>query len=263
MDITEIATEADKPTTIYEVPLNSRIRHFLRYEYLINEIEARLASQDNHVVVDILRLLHNLIEINTNNDMRGEVMRHLNWQYQKLRELENQPQVDQAYLKEKSEAKKRTLAEIENISIPITMYHNHHLLSTTKSRFSVTGGLANFNLPIFTTWTTLPRDRLQADLNEWYEPFKELYRGVQDALSMTRESREFATYQCETGYYAEDFPVPKNYQMIRLSVDRDIFPKTSVSPSRLIVYFFKTTDFQQSPQQVKDLIHFRMAFCNL
>ena len=261
MDI--ILYEADNPTTIYEVPLNSRMRHFLRYEYLINEIEIRLKSDDNYVAVDILRLLHNLIETNTHNDMRSEVMQHLNWQYQRLRELENQDQVDPAHVQKELEDKKRIIAEMDKVFIPITMYHNHHLFSTTRSRINVAGGLASFNLPILATWTTLPRSQQHAYLNEWYAPFKELYKGIQNALSMTRSSREFKTYESETGYYMEDFYPPKNYQMIRVSVDRDIFPRLSATPSRLIVYFFKASDFQDLPHQVKTYIRFEMAFCSL
>lgn len=263
MDINKHSGKENTPTTIYEIPLNNRIRHFLRYEYLVNEIEARLTSEEDYAVIEILRLLHNLIEINTNNDMRSEVMQYLNCQYQQLRELENQPQVDQIHLQKKIEEKRRMLTDIEKISIPITMYHNHYLLSTTKSRFNVTGGLASFHLPMFATWTTLPRSRQQADLNEWYAPFKALYKGIQSGLSMTRASQEFKAYQSETGYYMEDFSPPRNYQMIRLCLDRDIFPRLSASPSRLIVYFFKATDFQERPRQVKTFIKFEMAFCNL
>ena len=263
MDIIAIPKEEDNPTTIYEIPLNSRIRHFLRYEYIINEIEMRLQSDDKHVVVDILRLLHNLIEINTHNDMRSVVMQHLNWQYQKLSELKNQDQVDSTHVQRELADKKQIISEVEKVSIPITMYHNHYLFSTTRSRINVVGGLASFNLPMFTTWITQPRSQQQVYIDKWYAPFKKLYRGVQDALSMTRSSQEFKTYESETGYYLEDFSPPKNYQMIRVAVDRDIFPRLSASPSRLIVYFFKAADFQELPPQVKTYIRFEMAFCNL
>ena len=263
MDRIDSSEKENKPITIYEIPLNNRMRHFLRYEYLVNEIEARLASHQDCAVIDILRLLHNLIEINTNNDMRSDIMQHLNWQYQQLRELKQQSQVDQAYLEEKLEEKKQVLAEIEKLTIPITMYHNHYLLSTTKSRFNIIGGLASFHLPMFATWATLPRDIQQADLNKWYAPFKALYKGIQNILSMTRSSQEFKGYQSETGYYIEDFSPPRHYQMIRISVSRDIFPRLSASPSRLIVYFFNATDFEVRPQQVKTFIHFEMAFSNL
>lgn len=195
--------------------------------------------------------------------MRGEVMQHLNRQYQKLRELENQSNVNQTHLAEKLEEKKRMLAEMEKINIPITMYHNHYLLSTTRPRFNIVGGLAKFHLPMFATWVTLPHSRLRADLNKWYAPFKALYKGIENALSMTRDSREFSDYESETGYYMENFANPKEYQLIRLSVGRNIFPRTSVSPSRLIVYFFHASDFQEHPQQVQDFIQFKMAFCNL
>lgn len=252
-----------KSATIYEIPLSNRMRHFLRYEYLVDQIEIRLASPHDYVAIDILRLLHNLIEINTNNDMRSEIMQHLNWQYQQLRQLEDQPQVDTTHLRKKMEEKRQVLTEVEKLSIPITMYHNHYLLSTTKSRLNITGGLANFHLPMFATWATLPREYQQADLNKWYAPFKALYKGIQNILSMTRGSQEFKAYQSETGYYIEDFSPPRNYQMIRISVDRDIFPRVSVSPSRLIIYFFHATNFEERPLQVKATIRFEMACCRL
>ena len=263
MDKIEGSRQEHKVTTIYEIPLNSRMRHFLRYEYLINEIEARFLAKQDHSVIDILRLVHSLIEINTNNDMRSEIMQHLIWQYQQLQELEDQPQVDQIFLREKIQEKKQVLEKIEGLSIPISMYHNHYLLSTTKSHVNIIGGLASFHLPMFATWATLPRDHQQAALNEWYAPFKELYKGIQNILSMTRDSQEFKAYQSETGYYMEDFAPPKTYQMIRISVNRDIFPRLSASPSRLIVYFFTASDFKEQPQQVKTRIDFEMAFANL
>ena len=263
MDGVETLKQENRTTMIYEMPLNGRMRHFLRYEYLVNEIEARFLAKQDCSVIDILRLLHSLIEINTNNDMRGEIMQHLNWQYQQLRELEGQPEVDQVLLEKKMQEKKQVLAEIEALSIPITMYHNHYLLSTTKSCVGIIGGLASFHLPMFATWATLPLDRRQADLKEWYAPFKDLYKGIKNILSMTRSSQEFRAYQSETGYYMEDFSPPKNYQMIRISVNRGIFPRLSASPSRLIVYFFTMPDFEEQPQQVRTFINFEMAFANL
>ncbi len=263
MDKIEVSGQEHRATTIYEIPLNSRMRHFLRYEYLINEIETRLSAEHDYAVIDILRLVHSLIEINTNNDMRSEIMQHLNWQHQQLRELEKQPRVDQIFLQEKMQEKKQMLAEMEKLSIPISMYHNHYLLSTTKSHVNIIGGLASFHLPMFATWATLARNYRQADLNRWYAPFKELYKGIQNILSMTRNSQEFKAYQSETGYYMEDFSPPRNYQMIRISVNRDIFPRLSASPSRLIVYFFTASDFREPPRQVQTHIDFEMAFANL
>ena len=263
MDGIEALKQENRTTTIYEMPLNSRMRHFLRYEYLVNEIEARFAANQDCLVIDILRLLHSLIEINTNNDMRSQIMQHLNRQHQQLRELAAQSGVNQVFLKKRIQEKKQVLTEIEALSIPITMYHNHYLLSTTKSRIGISGGLASFHLPMFATWDTLPLARRQADLNEWYAPFKELYKGIKNILSMTRNSQEFKAYQSETGYYMEDFSPPRNYQMIRISVNRDIFPRLSASPSRLIVYFFTVPDFEEQPQQVRTFINFEMAFANL
>ena len=263
MDINKHPEKEHTATTIYEIALSNRIRHFLRYEYLVNEIERRLASHEDHATIDVLRFLHNLIEINTNNDIRSEVMQQLNHQYQQLHSLGNCGQIDQLQLQEKLKEKKQVIAEIEKLSIPITMYHKHYLLSTIKSHFNISGGLAKFHLPMFATWSTLPRDQQQENINKWYVPFKKLYKGIQSSLAMTRESQELKAYQAETGYYTEDFSPPRNYQMIRLCLNRDIFPKLSVSPTRLIVYFFHVADFQQRPLQVKASIDFKMAFCYL
>ncbi|MBC6414760.1 MAG: cell division protein ZapD [Chromatiales bacterium] len=263
MDTTTNTEKKPTITTTYEFPRNSRIRHFLRYEYLINEIDARLASRQGYAIVEALRLLHQLIEINMNNDMRGEVMRNLNQQCHQLLQFKDRAEVNQTHLQKELEEKKQVMQEIEKVAIPTAMYHNHYLLSTIKSYLNISGGLANFHLPMFATWTTLPHNHQQQNLRDWYAPFKELYNGIQSSLAMTRESAEFKPHQAEAGFYTENIPPSIKCELIRLSVKRDIFPKLSVNSSRLLVHFFRTTDFQKAPEQSKASIDFKIALCNL
>lgn len=256
--------EANNQTALYEFPLNNRIRLFLRYEYLAQSIERGLTTEENSAIIETLRLLHQLIEVNTRNDIRSEIMQHLNWQRNQLYLLQKKTNVNQSSLQKMLNKQEAVLSEIEHFQLSMPMYHNHHFLNAIQHRLNTPGGLAGFNVPMFATWLERSPQRKQSDLGDWYAPFKVLNKSINSILQLTRQSQEFKEYQAESGFYTKHFSaVNPAYQLIRIAVTQNIFPEISASKSDLTIYFSLLDDLSVRPKQVKTSVNFKLALCNI
>ena len=259
---------------LYEFPLNNRMRLFLRHEYLARSVEYGLSAKgvaqekkyrkESGTTMDTLSSLFQLIEINTHNDIRGEIMQQIGWQCNQLRVLQKNPEVNQSSLKRKLDSHERTLSEIETFKLSMPNYHNHHFFNAIKHRLSTPGGLASFSLPMFTTWLQRPPQQKQSDIESWYAPLRALHKGIRDILELSRQSQEFNDYRAETGFYKKDFsPGSAPYQLVRIAVFPNVFPEITASQSYLTIYFSLLNELHIRPKQTKNTVEFKLALCNL
>lgn len=261
---------------LYEFPLNNRIRLFLRHEYLAQSIEYGLGtegiakgtrkedSKGDGITIDTLSSLFQIIEINTRNDIRGEIMQHIGWQCDQLRLLQKKPEVNQTRLKHQLDRYQRALGEIETFKLSMPSYHNHHFFNAIKHRLSTPGGLASFNIPMFTTWLERSPQRKQSDIESWYAPFKALHKSIGDILELSRQSQEFSDCRAEAGFYKKNFSSGGAlYQLVRIAVSPDVFPEISASQSYLTIYFSLLDELHTRPKQTKHAVNFKLALCHL
>ncbi len=257
--------EAKTPTRICEFPLSSRIRYFLRCEYLARSLEAKIESIDSaEACLEALRLLIELEELTKNIDLRSEIMQHLRWQIEQLKKLDSRPQVNQESLRLTTRGKEQLLLEMEHFSSHALNRQNHHFLNLVKRRISIPGGVCSFDLPILTGWFALPRERRVSDIQAWYQPFSELCQGIYDCLELSRSGGECIELTAKAGYYSQEFENPeKKYQMLRIDLDGydGIYPEVSAGKPRFAIHFFALDDLAVRPRQVKETIRFKITFC--
>lgn len=252
-------------TEIYEFPLSSRIRYFLRCEYLSRSLETKINSINGpETCLEALRLLIELEELTKNIDLRSEIMQHLRWQIDELRKLNSQPQVNQEYLHRISRKKEQLLLDMEHFSSLSINRQNHHFLNSVKRRVSIPGGVCSFDLPILAGWFALPCERRINEIRKWYEPFSNLCKGVYDCLELSRSGGEYVERTAKAGYHSQEFESSENkYQMLRIDLTGcdGIYPEVSAGKPRFTIHFFTLGDLAIRPQQVKETINFKIAFC--
>ena len=257
--------KTDTSTRIYEFPLSSRLRYFLRCESLAHNLSTRIDSMDSpESCIETLRLLIELEELTKNIDLRSEIMQHLRWQIEELKKLDRIPQVNQEDLHQIIRRKEKLLLDMENFSsLPFTR-QNNHFLNSIKRRINIPGGVCSFDLPILSGWFTLPREQRLNDIRKWYEPFSNLCEGITDCLELSRSGEEFVERTTKAGYYSQEFENPgKKYQMLRIALNGldGVYPEVSAGKPRFTIHFFILDNLAKRPQQVKDTISFKIAFC--
>ena len=255
----------EKQARIYEFPLSSRMRYFLRCESIARSLEAKIKQLDGpDTNVEALRLLFELMELTRNMDLKSETMQHIRWQIQELQKLDSLPKINRDTLHSVIAGKEQLLLSLENTARHETNQRDHHFLSAVKRRLNIPGGICSFDIPALSAWLDLPFEQRLSDIRKWHKPFADLYAGIYDCLALTRSSEKFEERTAETGYYSQTFDNPgKTYQMLRIKMDQPdgVFPEVSAGKPRFTIHFFVLGDLQGRPRQVKDTVNFQIAFC--
>ena len=249
---------------IYEFPITNRVRSFLRFEHLIDKMEASIDKQDNPLTT--IQILHQLLELIRHNDVKSELIRHIRWQEQELQKFSDSSPVDQNKLEKIMKEKQEIIRELDDFVMPMSDYMNNHFLSSTKLRLSIPGGTCGFDLPELHAWLHFDNNVIIAELRIWFEPFQQLQRALKSTLGLIRTSAEFIRETAESGYYISDFPPRKHaYCLIRISVEDNpkIHPEVSSGPRHFTVYFFEIANLKTRPCQTRQNVQFELARCTL
>ncbi len=252
------------PRIIYEFPITSRVRSFLRFEYLIKRIESSMNGRANPL--GTIRVLHQLLELVRHSDIKSELLLHIRWQEQELQKFSDSSPVDQDKLAQVVEEKQEMIKSLDDFKLPMSDYMNNHFLNSAKLRLGIPGGTCNFDLPQLHAWLHFSDDKKFEEIEGWFKPFRQLKAALESTLSLTRMSAEFSRETAERGCYINDFPPHKrSYCLIRIATETTptIYPEVSSGPRHFTVYFFEIDKLDTRPCQTQKDIQFELARCML
>ena len=252
------------PRIIYEFPITSRMRSFLRFEYLIDRIEELISNRGNPV--ETIRMLHHLLELARQNDVKSELLRHIRWQEQELQKFSDSSPVNQEKLTEVVREKQETIRNLDDLNLPLSDYMNNHFLSSIKLRLGVPGGTCNFDLPQLQAWLHFEDEEKIREFEDWFEPFRRLREALKSTLSLTRMGAEFSTETAENGCYISDLPPHKQpWCMLRIGSNTSpkIYPEVSTGPRNFTIYFLEIGKLATRPCPARHNITFDLARCTL
>lgn len=255
----------NESSVLYEFPITSRVRSFLRFEYLISKTERLI--ENAATPLESIQSLHQLVELLRHNDIKSELLRHIRRQEQELQKFTSSSPVDQKKLLQVVREKQATIRLLDEFRFPLANYTNNHFLDSVRLRLSVPGGTCNFDLPQMNAWLHLSDQVRKKDLENWFEPFLVLKSALQSTLSMTRMSADFSTNTAEKGYFSgkQSPKRPTGYSLIRITLEYHpgIYPKVSTGPQQFRIYFFEIGELQNRPSQIQKDIQFQLACCTL
>ena len=249
---------------LYEFPITSRVRSFLRFEYLIDHLESLINANSNPL--ETIRALHQILELIQHNDIKSELLRHIRWQEQELQKFTDSSPVDQDKLLQIVEEKQETIKNLDELNLSLSDYTNNYFLSSAKLRLNVPGGTCNFDLPEMHAWLHFSDDVRHESFKDWFRPFSKLNIALKSTLSLTRMSAEFSKEVAEDGYYMSDSRSNKNSScMIRIKANADskIYPEISAGTHHFRVYFYKIENLATRPCKTNQDIHFELSNCTL
>ncbi len=249
---------------IYEFPMITRVRSFLRFEYLLERIETSMNGQNDPV--GTLHTLHQLLDLIRYNDVKSELLLHLRWQEQELQKLSDNPPIDPDKLSQAVEENQKTIKNLGDFELSLSTYTSNHFLNSTKLRVNVPGGTCSFDLPQLHAWLHFDAADKLAELEAWFKPLRQLKTALASTLSLTRMSAEFSRETAESGYYHRDFPShSRTYRLIRIATENipNIYPEISCGSRHCTAYFFKIDTLKTRPCQTHEDVQFELARCTL
>jgi cell division protein ZapD len=251
--------------TIYELPLNERIRTLLRLEFLFQQ--ARHSVRGYSVWDSRATIIHilDIMNIMSRIDLRSELVMELERQTTTLVAISSSPGVDPSILEE-------TLKKLRNYTQNLKAAQNYNnnelsnneLLKLIRQRDSISGGNCDFDIPIYHFWLQQPPEQRIEILEAWLGLLDDYRLSIDVILSLLRDSAVNIPIVAEKGFYQQALTGNLAYQLIRVMTpsDVDFFAEISGGKHRFSVRFM-TPSSAGRPSPCNIDIEFQLVCCAL
>lgn len=251
--------------TVYEHPLNERLRFFLRLEFLFHQARHSLRGEtiwDSH---NSLSTLLEILNVVSRVDMKTEVIKELDRITSTLSALTQTPGVNHDTLDSLLTTLVGFKTQLHSIEGPLAQeLRENELFKLVAQRSSIPGGLCDFDLPPYRHWLKRsPEDRI-GDLRNWFGTLDILRLSVELMLKLIRESAESAAKTAENGNYQQTLDTGTPYQLIRiwLPAESSHFVEISAGKHRFTARFMNASTTARPIQTTED-VDFHVNCCAL
>jgi len=257
--------EADA-ISVYEQPLNERIRNCLRLEHLFTAIDDGLEGETEWHARDAIVGMLEVSDLLARADIKGELIKELERHLSKISALRNNPGVDGKALEETLSTVEPLIGQLKASDChPGARIRGDELINQVKQRIAIPGGTCNFDLPAFHYWLSKPYRERAGQFADWLSDLVVVNDAVAQVLRMLRESATTREISIEDGLYQQQLDPALQCQLIRLFLDdaTDVFPEISGGKHRFVVRFFRQPDTKGRPTQVHEQLKFELQCCGI
>lgn len=250
--------------TIYEFPLNERIRVFMRLEQLFEQLDHFMAGNsvfDKRAAIDTLL---DILTIFSRSDLKSELIKELDRHAKVLSQLSNSQNVDHGKLQE-------VLTELGQMSR--NLYNNSGkigasvaesgLFQSISQRSSIPGASCSFDLPAFHYWLEQDPATQQKDLQQWILPFRDIRNAINLILGLIRQSSVPKPEIAPAGFFQSVLDKAHPVQLLRVGVPTTVrcFAEISGGKHRFSIRFMQPSTDENRPVQTQDDISFMLTRC--
>lgn len=250
----------------YELPLNERVRTFMRLEHLFARVHRHAEGEDPWDSRAALTGLLEMLAILGRGDIRSDVLREMERQAQTLARLRNRPGIDTGRLDNILQSLEKLRARLDASGAQIgRSLKDNEFLAALKQRIAIPGGTCGFDLPSLQHWLSLPSDERHGQLQRWLTELDALDRSLRLVLMLLRESSAPSLEIAEGGMFHRGLESGVAYQLIRVLVagEQDVFPEISGGKHRFTVRFLEQPDVAERPRQAQQDVRFQLVCCQL
>jgi len=263
--VTETINESINKTTIYEQPLNERIRTFLRLEFLFRQLKFMAAGdsepQSRAAITTLIDILYTI----NRGDFKSETIKELERQEKSLTRLQQTPAVDHSLLNSILNNLKGLTEHLCSIKGQIgNDIRENDLLKSIMQRSSIPGGTCEFDIPVYHYWLQKSAGERRAHLNAWLSSLEIVQLSVGFLLKLLRESTTPKAETAKAGNYQKKLDTDNAIQLIRVIVPHDLsyYAEISGGKHRFSVRFMQTS-LTARPSQAEKNVPFQLSCCVL
>ena len=251
---------SDNQVSLYEEPVQEKIRKFIKIEFLLNKIyyfKGKDNKSENYIS---LLALCELYEILSRSDIKSELIREIETQNTYLQKIKEIPQADSSKLNSVLEKQSQLLKLIYSIEINYLDHLERDILFKTILKNCFTQ-LQPASIDFWLSRDILNRET-QIDL--WLEPLIFIKRSIDFILEVIRKSGRFEDRVAEKGFFMEKLDPKKNILLVRVTLTSDLYyyPQISVGKQRLTIMFMTKDDKNNLVPHQEDLT-FILTTCSL
>ncbi len=228
--------------TVFEHPLNERVRNWLRLEELCDRFRLLTGRESRTDHMFAVLALFDVVELVTRVDVKTDLLQELERQRQFWIAQDGNPMVS-------VEALQNFVVTIERITSGLRQQvgrAGQHLrdidwLAAVRQRAVVPGAMCEFEQPYFRVWLDGAPAARVADLEQWFAPLAALQEAAQWLLKLLRESAPSETLRADSGQFQRSVISARPPQLVRIGVS-DVYrlaPEVSANRYQIGVRFFR------------------------
>ena len=231
---------SDNQVSIYEEPVQEKIRKFIKIEFLFNKLfyfKHKENKNDNYIA---LLALCELYEILSRSDIKSELIREIENQNHYFKKIKEIPEANSEKLSSVLEKQKVLLQLIHSIESNYLEYLENDILFKTIAKNSI-NPLQPTSVEFWLSRDIVLREN---QINLWTEPLLFIKKSVDFILEVIRKSGRFEDKLAEKGFFIEKLDPKKNILLIRITLTSDLYyyPQISVGKQRLNIMFMSKDD---------------------
>ncbi|MGA2024440.1 MAG: cell division protein ZapD [Steroidobacteraceae bacterium] len=256
----ETAPEA----SMFEQPLNERMRTFLRLDFLYSQAlfhNEKGSPWGTRAAVDSLL---DILAILTRGDVRSDVLKELERHLVMLNEFQNRAGIDAARLRALLTNLVRLRSELTAVGGSwLQPLRDSEFLAAIKQRSAIPGGTCEFDLPDYFFWLNQPAESRMHAFGRWLSLLRPLCDAIAELLWLTRQNGRPREERAAAGVFNVTFDRDTPYQLLRISVPPGIalYPEISGSHYRCSMRFLQWHGIDQRSTPSDADVPFTLICC--
>ena len=248
--------------TVYEFPLNERIRTWLRLEDLFGKALFFIGSEDARSHHAALLAIFEIVDVTARSELKNELLQELERQKSGLEALRRNPAVNTERLDEVLASIAKALSGLHAMTGKIGQHvRDNEWLAGIKGRAGIPGGTCSFDLPVYHFWLNQAGDARYEDLMAWITPMLPIRHAVTVVLRILRESGHVTTHAAVQGLF-QLMLAGRSAHMLRVVLEAPCAPEVSANKYAVNIRFL-VPDTMQKPRLCDRDVSFELTFCNL
>lgn len=249
------------PNTVYEFPLNEKVRTYLRLEQLFKQLHSARECSEDWQFVHFFDCYFTLLELLERLDLRSDILKDIDAHEKNLRLWAQHPKIDK-------EALDLALNKILELKAKLKSSHKigvglkgERFLLSIKQRFSIPGATCSFDLPNLHYWLKQSQKSINDDLERWLSEFGLIQQAIEITLSFLRERGRFETIEANKGFFQGAADERNDLIRIHCSTDDNFYPTLSGNKYRYAIRFMNYEPDELGQVSIDKTINFKLACC--
>ena len=259
-----VAVGASTEPTVFEQPLNERLRTFLRLDFLYNQTLYHNDKASSWGSRAAMTSLLDMLAIATRGDLRTDVLKELERHITQLTEYLNHPGTDPG----------RVRSLLGNLTQLRTELHgggahwlqplrDSEFLAAIKHRTAIPGGTCEFDLPDYFFWLNQPGELREQTFTQWLTLLRPLCDAIAELLWLTRQNGRTRHEVAAGGMFNVAFDRDTPFQLLRITLPAGValYPEISGSHYRCSMRFLEWQGVDARPKQAQRDVPFTLTCC--
>jgi cell division protein ZapD len=255
---------AETEPSIFEQPLNERMRTFLRLDFLYSQAlyhNERASPWGTRAAVDSLL---DILAILTRGDVRSDVLKELERHLTLLSEYQNHPGIDAARLRSLMSNLARLRSELSAVNAQwLQPLRDSEFLAGIKHRTAIPGGTCEFDLPDYFFWLHQSVEARSEAFGRWLILLRPICDAITELLWLTRQNGRARQEVAPGGVFNVTFDRDNPYQLLRICLPggSSLYPEISGSHYRCSLRFLEWRSLDTRPAQTEGDVKFTLVCC--